>query len=162
MVRVYVCLRRVTFCVDRKSPKNHKREKGFRFPFFLLKPSSFKRPKERAAALSFGNFFRGIGAIIKLRSRRWYRRSEVATGVLPAAVYFAPCGAGTEWASPFPTAEGAATQGRPYKERGRTELALAPPSYRRKTRRGQVTPPYGEMREVSVGYVGDGLWTSRR
>ena len=46
----------MTFCVDRKSPKNHKREKGFRFPFSLLKPSSLKRRKGggvRAPSLGF-------------------------------------------------------------------------------------------------------------
>ena len=43
----FYVLRRVTFCVDRKSPKNHKRERGFRCPLSLLKPSPLRRRKGR-------------------------------------------------------------------------------------------------------------------
>ena len=70
-------LRRVTFCVDRKSPKSHKRERGFRCPLPLLKPSPLRRPKEGAATPSFGNHPRWDWQLSNC-GRRLKSASEVA------------------------------------------------------------------------------------
>ena len=52
----------MTFCADRKSPKNRQRGEGFRFPSPLKKPLTLKRPKGKGVrALPFGNPHPGIG-----------------------------------------------------------------------------------------------------
>ena len=81
-VTFFFCLRRVTFVnSDKSNQKRHSRGKGFRFPFPLENPPSFKRPTGRGCDPSpLETSPRGV-AIIKSRLCRF--AAKVGGGLWP-------------------------------------------------------------------------------